>query len=88
MNIPVRQCAACREHFEKRQLLRIVRKPDGTIEIDDKGKVSGRGVYICKKEECLKKAIKTNAISRALEVPIGQDTVDLIRHKIGEAENG
>ena len=88
MKIPLRQCSACRGHFEKRQLLRVVRTPDGNVLVDTKGKVSGRGVYICRNEECLNKAIKTRALSRALEVPISDETVESIRQAIREADNG
>ena len=88
MKIPMRQCSACRGHFEKRQLLRIVRTPDGTVLPDSRGKISGRGVYICRNEECLNKAIKTKALSRALEVPISDETLESIRQMIREMPNG
>lgn len=88
MKIPMRQCSACRGHFEKRQLLRIVRTPDGTVMADPRGKVSGRGVYICRNEECLNKAIKIKALSRALEVPVSDETLDSIRQMIRETPNG
>ena len=88
MKIPMRQCSACRGHFEKRQLLRIVRTPDGNVLPDSRGKISGRGVYICRNEECLNKAIKTKALSRALEVPISDETLESIRQMIREMPNG
>ena len=88
MKIPMRQCCACREHVEKRQLLRVVRTPDGSVVADARGKVSGRGVYICKSEECLNKAIKSKALSRALEVPIPEETVEELRLMIKESANG
>ena len=88
MKIPMRQCSACRGHFEKRQLLRIVRTPDGNVMADPRGKVSGRGVYICRNEECLNKAIKTKALSRALEVPVSDETIETIRSMIKENQDG
>ena len=88
MKIPMRQCSACRGHFEKRQLLRVVRTPDGNVLPDPRGKISGRGVYICRNEECLNKAIKTKALSRALEVPISDETLESIRQMIREMPNG
>ena len=88
MKIPMRQCSACRGHFEKRQLLRVVRTPEGIVTVDTKGKVNGRGVYICKNEECLEKAIKSRALSRALEVPITDEVIELIRQTIKEQSNG
>ena len=56
--IPIRQCVACREHREKPLLARIVRTPDGTVQYDGRGKVSGRGAYICRSRTCLEKAVK------------------------------
>ena len=56
--IPVRQCVACRQQKEKPQLARVTRTPDGKILYDPKGKVSGRGAYLCKSVSCLDKAIK------------------------------
>ncbi len=88
MKIPVRQCAACREHFPKKELLRIVRTPDGRIETDDRGKLPGRGVYICRKEACLARALKQNALSRALGAEIPPETAELLRSRIAEGAHG
>ncbi|MBQ3816951.1 MAG: YlxR family protein [Clostridia bacterium] len=68
--IPMRMCVGCREMKPKRELARIVKTSDGEVKTDIVGKVNGRGAYICKNAECLKKAIKTGAISRALETEI------------------
>ena len=57
--IPQRKCLGCMESFPKKELIRVVRTPEGEVCIDLKGKMSGRGAYICKKEACLKKAIKS-----------------------------
>jgi hypothetical protein len=65
--VPVRQCAACREHRPKRELLRVVRIPAGDILLDRKGKVSGRGAYICAQAACLAKAKKSRALERHLK---------------------
>ena len=69
--IPMRQCVGCREMLEKRSLVRIVRSPEGEVSLDPTGKKPGRGAYLCKSAECLKKAIKTRALGRALgaEIP-------------------
>lgn len=82
--IPVRQCVACREHKEKQTLARIVRTPQGEILYDTKGKVSGRGSYICKDIGCLEKAIKTKAVSRALEMPISDEVYNSLRKAMEE----
>lgn len=71
--IPERQCMGCREKREKRELLRVVRSPDGEISIDFTGKKSGRGAYICKNTACLKKAKKTGILARQLSCEISDE---------------
>lgn len=68
--IPMRQCLGCREMKPKRELIRVVRSPEGEISLDFKGKASGRGAYICPDAGCLKKAVKAKALERALEAQI------------------
>lgn len=69
--IPLRQCVGCREHLPKRELIRVVRSPEGEISLDGRGKKPGRGAYICPKRECLAKARKSRALERMLECSIG-----------------
>ncbi len=64
--IPMRQCLGCREQKAKRDLIRVVRSPEGVISLDFRGKASGRGAYVCPQPDCLKKAIRAHAIERAL----------------------
>ena len=68
--IPMRQCLGCREMKPKRELLRVVRSPEGEVSLDTRGKKPGRGAYVCPNADCLKKAVKTRALSRALETEI------------------
>ena len=70
---PMRMCCGCGEMFQKRELVRVVRSPEGDVSLDLVGKASGRGAYICKKAECLKKAHKSGRISRALQVNIPEE---------------
>jgi len=74
--IPMRQCLGCREMKQKRELIRVVRSPEGEISIDSKGKKPGRGAYICPDAECLKRAVKTKAMSRAFGTEIPQDIME------------
>ena len=76
--IPIRQCAGCGEHFPKKELIRIVRSPEGDVSLDFVGKKSGRGVYLCKSRACFKKARKTRKIERELECPISEELYDEI----------
>ena len=71
--IPQRQCMGCRERKEKRQLIRVVRKTDGSVCVDFSGKVSGRGAYICPDRNCLNKALKSKSLERSLEVEIPEE---------------
>ena len=68
--IPLRQCLGCREMFPKRELIRVVRSPQGEISLDPIGKKPGRGAYICPKAECLAKARKARALERAFDGPV------------------
>ncbi len=70
---PMRQCTGCRANLEKKQLIRVVRAPDGGISLDFKGKKPGRGAYLCKNPDCLKKARKSKALERALETAIPEE---------------
>ncbi len=82
--IPVRMCSGCMQRFPKKELIRVVRGPDGDISLDATGKKSGRGAYICPKAECLKKARKAKRLERALESQIAEDVYD----KLEEALSG
>ena len=71
--IPQRQCMGCRERKAKRELIRVVRSPEGNVSLDFGGKMNGRGAYLCPDPECLKKAIRSKALDRSLEVTIPED---------------
>ena len=71
--IPMRQCLGCREMKPKKELIRVVRSPEGGISLDFRGKANGRGAYVCPDMACLKKAIKAKALERALEVTIPEE---------------
>ena len=77
--IPLRRCLACNEQVPKVDLLRIVKSKDGNIEIDLTGKKNGRGAYICKKEECLNKLIKSKRLERVFEEKIALEFYESIR---------
>ncbi len=71
--IPMRQCLGCREMRPKRELIRVVRSPEGNVALDFKGKMPGRGAYVCPSAECLKKATKSKALERALNAEIPEE---------------
>ena len=71
--IPERKCVGCQNSFQKKDLIRVVRSPEGEISIDFTGKKSGRGAYICKNEVCFKKAKKSGILKRTLECEISDE---------------
>ena len=87
--IPMRQCMGCREMKPKKELIRVVRSPEGSVSLDFKGKAPGRGAYLCPDLQCLKKARKSGSIGRVLEVEIPAeiyDEMETVMEK--EADNG
>ena len=86
--IPQRQCMGCRERKAKRELIRIVRQPDGTVSLDFSGKLNGRGAYICPVPECLKKAQRSKSLERSLEVAIPEEVYDRLTREMEGNVNG
>ncbi len=86
--IPQRQCMGCRERKAKREMIRVVRCTDGTVNLDFGGKLNGRGAYICPQPECLKKAQKAKSLERGLEVPIPDEVYDRLEKEMGAQIHG
>ena len=85
--IPMRQCVGCREMRPKRELVRVVKSPEGEITLDFKGKAPGRGAYVCPNVDCLKKARKAKALERGVDCQIPQEVYDALTERM-EAEHG
>ena len=85
--IPLRQCLGCREMKPKAELVRVVRSPEGTVSLDLRGKAPGRGAYVCRSADCLKKALRSKAVSRSLGVEIPPELYDALAAQM-EAEDG
>ena len=84
--IPQRMCSGCGEHFDKRQLIRVVRSPEGEISLDLTGRKNGRGAYICPKAECLRRARKGRRLERALSCQIPEDVYDAMERELEQRE--
>ena len=80
--IPMRQCVGCREMKEKRALIRVVKPPEGPVSLDFKGKLPGRGAYVCPNLECLKRARKSRALERAFETAIPPEVYDAMEAEL------
>ena len=85
--IPQRQCMGCRERKEKREMIRVVRSPEGAVNLDFRGKAPGRGAYICPDMACLKKAIRSKALERSLEVAIPEEIYARLEQEMEEGKN-
>ena len=82
--VPMRKCVVTQERFPKKELVRIVRTPENTIEIDEIGKKNGHGAYIRMSKETVEKARKTKALDRALEMDIPEEIFDQLENMIHE----
>ena len=85
--IPQRQCMGCRERKEKREMIRVVRGPEGGVSLDFRGKAPGRGAYICPNMACLKKAIRSKALERSLEVAIPEEIYARLEQEMEEGKD-
>lgn len=81
--ISQRMCVACRSMRDKRDLLRVVHQQDQVV-IDETGKMDGRGAYICKSSECIKKAIKLKSFNRAFQCNIPHQFYDVLEERFGK----
>jgi len=82
--MPMRQCLGCREMKPKASLVRVVRSPEGEVSVDLRGKLPGRGAYVCRDAACLKKAIKTRALERALGVGLPEELAETLAAQMEE----
>ena len=83
--IPMRQCLGCREMKPKRDMIRVVRSSEGQISIDFKGKMPGRGAYVCPDKTCLKKAISSKALERNFEMAVPKAVYDSLLQQMEDA---
>jgi len=83
--IPQRMCLGCQEMKPKKELIRVVKSPDGEISIDLKGKAPGRGAYICRSSECLEKAIKAKRFEKSFETKIDDEIYNKLRSELNNA---
>ena len=84
--IPMRMCVGCREMKPKKELLRVVRTPEGEVLIDPTGRKSGRGAYICASSECLARARKQRQLERAFECAVDAAAYEALEASVRAAE--
>ena len=83
---PMRKCVGCGERKTKKELIRVVRTPEGSITLDATGRLNGRGAYICPSQDCLAKAVRNRGLERSLDVRIPEDIFEGLRRSLLEIE--
>ena len=78
-HVPQRTCVACRTVRPKRDLVRIVRTPEGAVMVDETGKRSGRGAYLCRQRDCWERAATRRLLEQALQVTLAAETKAQLR---------
>lgn len=82
--IPMRQCIGCGEMKSKKELLRVIKTPEGDITLDATGKKNGRGAYLCFSKECLQKAIKSKGLEKSFQMKIPQEIYEQLTKEYEE----
>ncbi len=75
---PLRMCVGCREMKPKKELIRAVRSPEGVVALDPTGKKPGRGAYVCKSADCLRRALKQRQLDRALDAKLDESVTQAL----------
>ena len=84
--IPMRMCVGCREMKPKKELIRVVRSPEGEISLDTTGKKSGRGAYVCPNAECLRLARKSRKLEKSFSCRISDEVYDNMERELNERQ--
>lgn len=85
--IPQRTCIGCGEIHNKKEMVRIVRSPEGAVSLDRSGKKPGRGAYVCSNAGCIEKAFQSKSLERALQVKVSPETKEALLAELSH-ENG
>lgn len=84
--IPMRMCTGCGEMKPKKEMVRVVKSPEGEVSLDLTGKKPGRGAYVCKNAECLRKARKSRRFEKAFSMKIPDEIYDAMEKELTENE--
>ena len=85
--IPLRQCLGCREMKPKKELIRVVRPPEGAVSLDFKGKLPGRGAYVCPNQDCLARVRKSRALERAFSAQLPPEVYEALENQMKEGDH-
>ncbi len=84
--VPLRMCTGCGEMKPKKELVRVVRSPEGEIHLDPGGRAPGRGAYVCRNLSCLKKARKARRFEKAFSCKIPDEVYDRLEGEMSQNE--
>lgn len=84
--IPMRQCTGCREMKNKKEMIRVLKTAEGEILLDATGRKNGRGAYICRSAECLKKAMKNRGLERSLKTQIPEAVYEELKKEFAQID--
>lgn len=84
--IPMRQCVGCGEMKNKKEMMRVLKTPEGPIVLDVTGRKNGRGAYLCQTLDCLKAARKNRGLERSFKMNIPEEVYDSLEKEFGESE--
>ena len=84
--IPMRQCVGCNEMKSKKEMMRVLKTPEGPIVLDVTGRKNGRGAYLCKDLACLKKARKNKGLESSFKMSIPDEVYNSLEKEFGESE--
>lgn len=84
--IPLRKCIGCNEMKPKKELVRVVRSPEGAVSLDTTGKQAGRGAYLCPNPACLKAARKARRLEKAFSAAVPAELYDRLEEELAAHE--
>ena len=84
--MPVRRCVGCQEMKNKKEMIRVIRTPEGDFELDATGKKNGRGAYLCPSRECLEKAVKSKGLERSFKQAIPPEVYSRLEKEMDDLE--
>ncbi|HJB86093.1 RNase P modulator RnpM [Mordavella massiliensis] len=84
--MPVRRCVGCQEMKNKKEMIRVIRTPEGEFELDATGKKNGRGAYLCPSRECLEKAVKSKGLERSFKQAIPPEVYSRLEKEMDDLE--
>ncbi len=84
--LPVRLCVGCQEPHNKRDMIRIVKSPEGVFSVDATGKKSGRGAYICRNIDCLNAAVKQHRLEKSFKCSIDNEVYEQLKEEFAKLD--